>query len=217
MVGLVLIALLLQQQTNAENQLRIDTPAAKAATPQSVVAKGTGIPIALINRLSTKNVQEGAGIYAKTVIPVSDGNKVVIPEGTMVYGKVVRSDRAGRVKGKASLVLSFQSLTFANGVKMPIYASLGNSDTGTRKGEATIEAEPGKDGEDIAVGGARGAAGGAVVGALSSRIGVGRAAAIGGGAGAAAGLAEALIRRGDDLTLERGTIIEIVLDEDLTF
>jgi hypothetical protein len=212
MLGLILVALLMQASN--EPQLRVG---ATPTTDKSVVAKGTGFPIALINRLSTKNVQEGAGIYAKTVTPVSDGNKIVIPEGTMVYGKVVASEKAGRVKGKASLVLSFQSLTFASGVKMPIFASLGNSDTGTRKGEATIEAEPGKDGEDIAVAGARGATAGAVVGVFSRNVGVGRAAAIGGGAGAAAGLAEALIRRGDDLTLDRGTVIEIVLDEDLVF
>jgi len=213
MLGLILVALLAQAST--EPQLRVGT--ATTNNQSSVVAKGTGIPVALLNRLSTKNVQEGAGIYAKTVIPISDGKQIVIPEGTMVYGKVVASERAGRVKGKASLVLSFQSLTFASGVKMPIFASLGNSDTGTRKGEATIEAEPGKDGEDVAVAGARGAAGGAVVGALSRGVSVGKGAAIGGGAGAAAGLAEALIRRGDDLTLERGTIIEIVLDQDLAF
>ena len=215
MIGLVLVALLAQQAA-PETQLRLDPPK-QPATSESVVAKGTGIPVALINRLSTKNVQEGAGIYAKTIVPVSDGHKIVIPEGTMVYGKVVRSERAGRVKGKASLAISFQSLTLASGTKIPIYASLGNSDTGKRKGEATIEAEPGKDGEDIAVAGARGATAGAVIGVFSPGIGVGRAAAIGGGAGAAAGLAEALIRRGDDLTLERGTVIEIVLDEDLAF
>jgi hypothetical protein len=214
MLGLILVALLMQGVN--EPQLRVETP----TTPDnqsSKVPKGTGIPVALLNRLSTKNSQEGAGIYAKTVIPISDGKKIAIPEGTMVYGKVIAAERAGRVKGKASLVLSFQSLTFASGEKIPIYASLGNSDTGTRKGEATIEAEPGKDGEDIAVAGARGAAGGAVVGVFSRNVGVGRAAAIGGGAGAAAGLAEALIRRGDDLTLERGTIVEIVLDQDLVF
>ena len=213
MLGLILVALLLQQAGTGP-ELRVGPP---TVTDKSVVNKGTGIPVALLNRLSTKNVQEGAGIYAKTITPISDGNKIVIPEGTMVYGKVVTAARAGRVKGKASLALSFQSLTFASGVKMPIYASLGNSDTGTRKGEATIEAEPGKDGEDVAVAGARGAAAGAVVGVFSRSVSVGKGAAIGGGAGAAAGLAEALIRRGDDLTLERGTVIEIVLDEDLVF
>jgi hypothetical protein len=210
MLGLILVALLAQDAP----ALRVETP----LRPQEpTLPKGTSILVSLINRLSTKNVQEGAGIYAKTVVPVSDGRQVVIPEGTMVYGKVVAAEKAGRVKGKASLVLSFQSLTFESGVKVPIYASLGNSDTGIRKGEAEIEAEPGKDGEDIAVAGARGGAAGAVVGIFSGGVGVGKGAAIGAGAGAAAGLAEALIRRGDDLTLERGTVIEIILDRDLSF
>lgn len=210
MLELILVTLLAQGPT----ELRLDAPKTDA---ESAVPKGTGILVSLLNRLSTKNVQEGSGIYAKTVVAVSDGNKVVIPEGTMVYGKVVAAERAGRVKGKANLVLSFQSMTFASGVKVPIYASLGSSDTGIRKGEAKIEAEPGKDGEDIAVAGARGGAAGAVVGVFSRSVGVRQGAAIGAGAGAAAGLAEALIRRGDDLTLERGTVIEIVLDQDLAF
>jgi hypothetical protein len=211
MLGLILVTLLAQ---GPGEPLQLNAP---PVSPESVVPKGTGILVSLLNRLSTKNVQEGSGVYAKTLVPVSDGKKVIVPEGTMVYGKVIATERAGRVKGKAGLVLSFQSLTFASGLKVPIYASLGSSDTGIRKGEAKIEAEPGKDGEDIAVAGARGGAAGAVVGVFSPRVGVAKGAGIGAGAGAAAGLAEALIRRGDDLTLERGTVIEIVLDQDLAF
>jgi hypothetical protein len=210
MIGLILLALLTQGRT-------LSTPTDVKATAESVVPKGTGIPISLVNRISTKNIQEGANIYATTVLPISDGKKIVIPVGTTVLGKVVTADRAGRVKGKAELTISFQSLVLPSGLKVPIYASLGTSDTGKRKGEASIEAEPGKDGEDVAVAGAKGAAGGAVVGALSRRSSVGKGVAVGGAAGLAGGLAEALIRRGDDLTLERGTIIEITLDDDLPF
>src|SRR5207244_686672 len=137
------------------------------------------------------------------------------PVGTTVLGKVVTATKAGRVKGKAQLTISFQSLILPSGLKVPIYASLGGSDTGKRKGEATIEAEPGKDGEEVAVSGARGAAAGAVIGTLSDRTSIRKGILVGGAAGVAAGLAEALIRRGDDLTLERGTIIEITLDQDL--
>jgi type IV secretory pathway VirB10-like protein len=211
MIGLILLALLSQGP-------RVLTGVEGRTTDSaSVVPKGTGIPVSLVNRLSTKNLQEGAGIYATTIIPVSDGRQIVIPVGTTVIGKVVAAERAGRVKGKAQLTISFQSLILPSGFKIPIYASLGGSDTGVRKGEASIEAEPGKDGEDVAVATARGGASGAVVGAISNRVGVAQGAAIGAGAGAAAGLAEVLIRRGDDLTLERGTVIEIILDEDIEF
>jgi len=207
MIGLILLALLLQEP-------RLSTQA-DVATTSNILPKGTGIPIALINRVSTKNIEEGANIYGTTTIPVGDGKRVLIPAGTSVLGKVISAARAGRVKGKAQLTISFQFLIFPSGLKVPIYASLGGSDTGRRKGEAGIEAEPGKDGEDIAVSGARGAAAGAVVGSVYRGTSVGKGAAVGGGAGLAAGLAEALIRRGDDLTLERGTIIEIILDQDL--
>lgn len=210
MLALILLTLLAQTPRDLNSQA--DKPPS-----DSLVPKGTGIPIALANRVSTKNIQEGANIYGTTVIPVSDGKKIVIPAGTTVLGKVVTAERAGRVKGKAQLTISFQSLILPSGQKVPIYASLGGSDTGKRKGEATIEAEPGKDGEDVAVAGARGAATGAVVGALSRGVSVAKGAAVGGAAGVAGGLAEALVRRGDDLTLERGTIIEIKLDNDLDF
>lgn len=211
-LALVLAALLVQGTDGPQLQT-----GGAPAVAETVLPKGTSILVSLINRLSTKNIQEGAGIYARTVVGVSDGTKIVIPVGTMVYGKIVSAERAGRVKGKASLALSFQSLTFESGLKIPIYASLGNSDTGTRKGEATIEAEPGKEGEDIAVAGARGAATGAVIGVFYRGVGFGRAVGAGAAAGVAGGLAEALIRRGDDLTLERGTVIEIILDQDLSF
>jgi hypothetical protein len=211
MKGLILLVLLAQ---GPGEPLKVNPT---TLSQEATLPKGTSILVALVNRLSTKNVQEGAGVYAKTVLPVSNGTKNVIPIGTMIYGKVVSAERAGRVKGKARLALSFQSLIFDSGLKVPIYASLGNSDTGVRKGEATVEAEPGKEGEDVAVAGARGAAVGAVVGVASHGVSVGRAVGIGAGAGVAAQLAEALIRRGDDLTLDRGTTIEIILDQDLSF
>jgi len=211
MTALILLALLAQ--------VPLTDPAPRTLSPDavSVVPKGTSFPITLVNRISTANVQDGASVYGTTTLPVSDGKRIVIPAGTTVLGKVVHADKAGRIKGKAQLTISFQSLILPSGVKVPIYASLGGSDTGRKKGEATIEAEPGKDAEDVAVAGGRGAAAGAVVGAISNGVSVGKGALIGGGAGVAAGLAEALIRRGNDLTLERGTIIEITLDQDLDF
>jgi hypothetical protein len=211
MIGLFILILL------AQTPLGGPAPRELSAA-DSIVPKGTSFPITLVNRISTKNVQEGSNVYGTTALPVSDGKRIVIPVGTTVLGKVIRAEKAGRIKGKAQLTISFQSLILPNGVKMPLFASLGGSDTGRKKGEATIEAEPGKDGEDVAVAGARGATAGAVVGGIyGGGSGLAKGALVGGGAGAAAGLAEALIRRGDDLTLERGTIIEITLDQELDF
>jgi hypothetical protein len=177
-----------------------------------VVPKGTAFPVALLNRLSTKNLEPGARIYAQTIVPVTASNKIVIPVGSNVNGKVIELERPGRIKGKPSLTISFQTLILPSGQTLPLYASIGGSDTGVRKGEATVEGESqkGKDLEDVAVRSSGGAIGGAIYRGA-------KGAGVGAGIGAAAGLAEVLIRRGDDLTLERGTTIEVVLDQDLEF
>jgi hypothetical protein len=177
-----------------------------------VVPKGTAIPVALVNRLSTKNLAAGAGIYARTIVPITASNQIVIPVGSNVNGKVIEVERAGRVKGKPSLKITFHSVILPSGVTLPLYGSLGGSDTGVRKGEATIEGESqkGKDVEDITGRAGTGAIGGAIFRGV-------KGAGVGAGAGAVVGLGEVLLKRGDDLTLERGPTIEVILDQDLEF
>ena len=91
-------------------------------------------------------------------------NEIVIPVGTNVQGKIQAAERPGRVKGKASLTLSFQTMILPSGVTLPIFGSLGGSDEGYREGENTIKGEStkGKDAGDIAKAGAVGGVGGAV-------------------------------------------------------
>jgi hypothetical protein len=207
MRGLIVAAMLMMQTGQGPRDIQVvDKPKIL------VVPQGTAFPVALLNRLSTKNLEPGARIYAQTVVPVTAANKIVIPVGSHVNGKVVEVEKPGRVKGKPSLTITFQKLILPSGLTLDLYASIGGSDTGVRKGEATIEGESqkGKDVEDIAVRSSGGAIGGAIYRGA-------KGAGVGAGIGAAAGLAEVLIRRGDDLTLERGTTIEIVLDQALEF
>jgi type IV secretion system protein VirB10 len=203
MVALILFTLLLQGPRNVQ----LDNVAPK---PLTKVPKGTVIPVELLNQLSTKNIKEGDNVYARTIFPVSIDNQIVIPVGTNVQGRIKAAERPGKVKGKASLTLSFQTIILPNGVTLPIYGSLGGSDEGNREGENTIKGDSskGKDAGTVAKGGAGGAAGGAIIHG-------GKGAAIGGGVGAGVGLASVLLSRGEDLTLPKGTELEIVLDEQL--
>jgi hypothetical protein len=202
MLGLMLLALLAQGPRDVQLE--------RAPNPPTVVPKGTVIPVELLNRLSTKNIKEGDNIYARTVFPITIDNKIVIPVGTHVQGKIKAVERPGRVKGKASLTLSFQTMIMPDGFTLPIYGSLGGADEGNREGEATIKGDSskGKDAGDIAK---AGAAGGVVGGVIRGKKG----AAIGGGVSAGVALAGVLLGRGEDLTLAKGTEIEIVLDEGL--
>jgi type IV secretion system protein VirB10 len=179
--------------------------------PPVIVPAGTVIPITLTSRVTTKNAKDGDGVYGRTAFPITVDNKIVIPEGSYVRGKITEVVRPGRVTGKAELTLSFQTLVLPSGVTVPIYASLGGAGgSGTRKGEATIEGDASKADDAKTIGTT--AAEGGLIGVIAGR---GKGAAIGGAGGAAAGTAAVLLSRGKDLVLEPGTTIEIVLDRPL--
>lgn len=201
--GLMLMALVLQGPRNVQ-------PDASTVKPPMVVAKGTVIPVELLNKLSTKNIKEGDNVYARTIFPITINNEIAIPVGTNVQGKIKQAERAGKVKGVASLTLSFEVMILPNGVTLPIYGSLGGSDEGHREGENTVKGDStkGKDAGDVAKAGAVGGIGGAI---FRGRKG----AAVGGGLGAGAALAGVLLTRGADLELPKGTELEVVLDEPL--
>lgn len=205
MVGIMILAALLQGGPK-----RLDVEESKIMPPL-VVPAGTVIPIQLTSRVSTKNAKDGDGIYGRTAFPITVNNKIVIPEGSAVRGKLSEVKRPGRVKGKAELTLSFQTLVLPSGVTLDIYTSLGGTDSGGKKtGEATIEGDStkGKDAGTIGTAAGGGALGGAIYRG-------GKGAAVGGVGGAVLGTAGVLLTRGDDLVLERGTVIEIVLDRPL--
>src|SRR5262245_60536500 len=205
MIALMVMAALLQQGPK-----RLDVDESKIQPPM-VVPVGTAIPISLTSRISTKNAQDGDGVYGKTIFPITVDNKIVIPEGSFVRGKITAVKQPGRVKGKAELTLTFQTLVLPSGITVEMYTSLGSVGGDAKvKGEATAGGgrRKGKDGGNIAKTGGTGA----VIGA----IGGGKGGAIAGGAaGGAIGAATVLLTRGPDLVLEPGTMIEVILDRPL--
>jgi len=203
MFGFVVLAAILQLQ--GPKSLDIDP---SKVQPPVVVPAGTVIPITLTTRITTKNAKDGDGIYGKTAFPITVDNKIVIPEGSNVRGKISEVKRPGRVKGKGELTLSFQTLVLPSGITVPLYTSLGGAGgSGERKGEATVQGESSK-GEDAKTVGTTAATGG-LIGVIA---GGGKGAGVGGAGGAAVGTAAVLLSRGKDLVIEPGTQIEIVLD-----
>src|SRR5712692_6201137 len=209
MIGLVILAAFLQQAPEpGPKSLDVDP---SKVQPAVVVPAGTVIPVSLTNRITTKHSKDGDGVYGRTVFPITINNKIVIPEGSHVRGKITEIRKPGRVKGKGELTLTFQTLVLPNGTTIPIYTSLGGVDgAAERKGEATVQGDSSK-GEDAKTVGTT-AAQGALIGVIADR---GRGAALGGSIGAAAGTAAVLLTRGKDLVLEPGTTIEIVLDRSI--
>src|SRR5438477_13143666 len=108
MIGLVVLAALLHQ-SSAQGPKSLDIDPSKVQ-PAIVVPAGTIIPVALTNRITTKNAKDGDGVYAKTVFPITIDNKIIIPEGSHVRGKITEVRKPGRVKGKGELTVTFQIL-----------------------------------------------------------------------------------------------------------
>src|SRR5215467_3600810 len=143
MIAWIVLSVLLQQQ----GPRNIDVDPAKIQAPV-IVPAGTIIPVTLTSTVSTKTSRDGDGVYGKTSFPVTVNNKIVIPEGSFVRGKITEIKRPGRVKGKPELTLSFQTLVLPSGVTLPIYTSLGGAGgSGKRKGEATVQGD-GSTGDD---------------------------------------------------------------------
>ena len=196
------------------------TPGADRPAP-FVIQPGTRIPLSMINSVNTKNSAAGDRVYLQTVFPILAGGKIVIPPGSYVEGTVTEVKRPGRVKGRGMLYVRFDSLTLPNGVTREFRARVGavdgRSDEKLEKSEGKVVSESGKsnDARTVAVTGASGGLIGAGLGGEAGHMGEG--AAIGAGAGVAAGVMMAMLSRGPDATLTRGSTIEMVLDRPISF
>src|SRR5262245_39481304 len=99
-----LISVLLLAPALALGQANSDTaaaaPAKTEAKNQLVIPSGTKVPIILQHAISTKHARPGDPVYAHTSFPVVDNDRLLIPAGTYVQGKIVELKRAGHVKGR---------------------------------------------------------------------------------------------------------------------
>jgi len=205
---LILSAMLAQGALQGPKSLDVD-PA--KIMPPVVEPAGTVIPVSLMTRISTKTAKDGDGIYGRTMYPITVNNKIVVPEGTYVRGKITEVKRPGKVSGKGELALNFQTMTLPSGITLPIYTSLGGTGgAGEKKGEAGVQGDSSKGEDAKTVGTTVGE--GALIGVIANG---GKGAAAGGAGGAAVGAAAVLLSRGKDLVLEPGTTLEIVLDRPL--
>ena len=167
----------------------VATPTPAADPNRLVIPSGTKVPIVLKHAISTKGSREGDAVYAETTFPVVLNDRVVIPPGTYVQGRITHIQRAGRVKGRAEVLMHFTTLIYPSGYTVVMPGALQNvpgvDKADVKDGEGTVR-EDGQTGEKVgkaAQAGLEGAAGGAIIGGLSSGSGTG--AGIGAGVGGA--------------------------------
>lgn len=188
---------------------------AKQTAQELTIPAGTKIPVSLKNTISTKASHQGDPIYAQSTFPVVVDEHIVIPAGTYVQGRISAIKPAGRIKGRAEVLMHFTTLIYPSGytVLLPgaIESAPGVDKSKVKDTEGTIQADSnaGKTASTIA----QPAATGAVIGAVS---GGGKGALIGAGAGGAVGTAIAALTRGNEVKIGPGTTLEVVLQRDVS-
>src|ERR1700728_505310 len=194
---------------------------APASDPNAItIPAGTKIPLSLKQAISTKNAHEGDAVYAETAFPFVVDDRVVVPAGSYVQGKIAHVERAGHGKGRAEILMHFTSIIYPSGYTVMLPGSVENTPGADNKSvkdsEGTIQQDKdtGKRVEDAAKGGVYGTLGGATAGGLAT--GGLNGARVGAGAGAAAGIAWALLKRGPDVKLDVGTSIEMEIQRPIT-
>ncbi len=189
--------------------------AATAAKPMLTIPVGTQIPLTLKQAISTKTAKDGDPVYAEVAFPYVVDERIVIPAGTYIQGKVERVQRGGHIKGRAEVLIHFTSMIYPNGYTVMLGGSVENTPgaekTSMKDSEGTIrqDSDAGKKAKEAA----GGATTGAVIGAVTAG---GKGAGIGAGAGGVAGLAVGMLSRGADIRLEPGSSIEMEIQRDVT-
>ncbi|HZQ68873.1 MAG TPA: hypothetical protein VFA68_10180 [Terriglobales bacterium] len=211
---LLLSASLAAGQSNPGANTTSRGSAPDSAPRQLTIPAGTKVPLVLKHAISTKGAQEGDPVYAETNFPVVLNDRVLIPAGTYVQGKITHVQRAGRIKGRAEVQMHFTTLIFPSGYTVMLPGSLENvpgADKTKMKGEEGTIQQDSQTGEKIGTV-ASTAGTGAVIGGLSRG---GKGALVGAGIGGAVGTAIAMLSRGNDVKLDSGTTVEMVIQREV--
>jgi len=183
-----------------------------------VIPSGSKVPLSLKQAISTKNAREGDAVYAETAFPFVMNDRILIPAGTYIQGKISHVEKPGRSRKHAELLIHFTSMIYPSGYTVMLPGSVENTpgadSNHVKDTEGTIQADKdtGKRVEDAAkgaaVGGTIGTIGGAAAGGFNG-------ARYGGLAGLAGGVAWALLKHGPDVKLDVGTSIEMEIQRDV--
>src|SRR3954463_3940580 len=130
---------------------QLHSASASSEGKRITVPAGTKIPLVLKQGVSTKNAKVGDHVYLQTNFPLVQDGRMVIPEGTYVQGEITNVNRAGRVKGRAEVMMHFSTLIFPSGYTVSLPGAVDsapgarNEDVKSKEGKIEHEGEKGKD------------------------------------------------------------------------
>ena len=179
-----------------------DPPAPAPLQPPAQVTLRAGILLSArtVEGLSSERNQIGDTFTATLDQPLSVDGWVIAERGAHLEGKIVQSQRAGRVKGLSNLAIELTQLVTSDGQRIPI-----ETETFEKRGESSTGQDAAKIGAVAAIG--------AAIGAIA---GGGKGAGIGAAAGGAAGAGDVMLTRGKPAVLPAETHINFRLRNSVT-
>lgn len=212
-ITVLMLAAFVSAQTAAGT--KPDNASSTESATQLSIPAGTKVPLALKHAISTKSSREGDAVYAETTFPVVANGRVLIPAGTFVQGRISHIQRGGRIKGRAEVLMHFTTLIYPSGYTVLLPGAVENAPgvdkTRVKDNEGTIRSDS-QTGQKVGTIASTGATG-AVIGGVTEG---GKGALIGAGIGGAVGTAIALLTRGNDVKLDAGMTVEMVIQRDIS-
>jgi hypothetical protein len=201
-------------QTPPKNSSPVLIQGPHKSAGEVIIPAGTHIAIALKNTISTKSNREGDPIYAQSTFPVALNDRIVVPVGTYVQGKIISIKPAGHIKGRAEVLIHFTSLIYPSGYTVMLPGAIENApgvdNAKVKDEEGTIQGDGNKGKTAATIAGP--AANGALIGAVARG---GEGALIGAGIGGAIGTTIAALTHGNEVKMGPGTTLEVVLQRDV--
>ncbi len=161
-----------------------------------VLPVGTTLFIHLGNEVGSKISKSGDDFRGTLAAPIAVEDKVVIPAGASVAGRVVQAKRAGRFKGGAILALELRSIV-VHGKKLLMHTQMVTTES-KGKDKRTDGMVPGAGGSGAVIGGVAGG---------------GKGSAIGEAVGVSAGATAAALTGDRDITLPPETLVAFRLSD----
>jgi hypothetical protein len=112
---MLLLALNGSAQDSPQRSAQAQTGPEVSTVPQPSVVTipaGTRFALVLTNSISTKITHRGDEIYTQTTAPITVGDRVVIPPGTFIQGRVDKLTRNG---SRAEILMTSVSIVFPDG------------------------------------------------------------------------------------------------------
>ena len=188
--------------------------AAQTDQEEIVIPSKTVLFVTLQTGVSTDTARPGDKFHARLAVPITSNDQIVIPVGSYLIGQVDHVSKPGRLKGKGEIVLSFDTIIFPSGMTRRLEARAEQAEgyvsgSGAKEGKITTTS---KQADDVLIYGTGVGAAGAGIGAVADHSLKG--AGIGGAIGAAGGAVVGLLLRGQQVAMARGTSLTVQLQQD---